>query len=180
MPGRPSMKKSITGRLSLEPTSYAAHKKVLKELGRAVRKEIIEKALMAGGKIIHADAEARAPGKLAIRVIGGRSLRKRVDAKLENIVKANGKFVAIGPDKKHWHYRFFEFGATAHDIRPTKSKKAIVFDGSSGLVVTKSAKATGGVRMRPFLRPAVDRNANAAMMAIGNVLAKEINAAAEG
>jgi HK97 gp10 family phage protein len=171
------MAKSITGRLRLDPESYKKHKAALKELEKAVRKEIIEAALMAGGKIIHAAAESRAPGKLELRIVGGRSLRKRVDGRLTAIVKANGKFCVIGPDKKHWHYRFFEFGATKHDIKP-KNKSAIAFEGRNGLIVTGSATATGGVRMRPFMRPAVDENKDAAVVAMGNVLANSIEKAA--
>ena len=176
MARRPRMDKSITGRLQLDPASYKQHKAELKQLERDVRKEIIEKALMAGGEIIHAAAESKAPGKLEIRIVGGRSLRKRVDARLQAIVKANGKFCAIGPDSKHWYYRFFEFGATSHDIRP-RNKTAIAFMGDGGMVVRGSAKATGGVRIRPFLRPAVDTNADAAVGLMGDVLAVEIEKA---
>jgi HK97 gp10 family phage protein len=172
------MTKSITGRFSLEPDSYKQHKAALKQLEKAVRKEIIEKALMTGGKIVHEAAESKAPGKLAIRIIGGRSLRKRVDANMTKVVRANGKFCAIGPDKKHWHYRFFEFGATRHDIVPKKAN-AIAFKGNSGFVITKKAFQTGGVRMRPFLRPAVDQNANSVVVAMGDVLAREIEKAAK-
>jgi len=178
MARRPRMDKSITGRLQLDPASYKQHKAELKQLERAVRKEIIEKALMAGGVIVHAAAEAKAPGKLEIRIVGGRSLRKRVDGRLQAIVRANGKFCAIGPDAKHWYYRFSEFGASAHDIHP-KTKSAIAFMGDSGMVVRGSAKATGAVRIRPFLRPAVDTNADAVVGLMGDVLAAEIAKAAK-
>lgn len=178
MARRPSMGKSITGRLRLDPESFAVHKAALKELARAARKEVIEEALMAGGTIIHAAAESKAPGDLEIRIIGGRSLRKRVDATLARIVKANGKFCAIGPDAKHWYYRFREFGATPHDIRP-KNAGAIAFEGEGGMVVRGWAKATGGVQMRPFMRPAVDENKDAAVIAMGSVLAREIEKAAK-
>lgn len=178
MAGRPRMRKSITGRLRLDPESYARHKAQLKGLERAVRKEIIEAALMAGGLIVHAAAEAKAPGKLAIRIVGGRTLRKRVDPRMAAIVKANGKFCAIGPDKKHWYYRFFEFGATKHDIKPN-AKKAIAFEADGKSIVTRRARGAGGVRMKPFLRPAVDSNADAATGAMGDVLAREIEKAAQ-
>jgi len=174
------MSGSITGRLRLEPASYAKHKAALKELERAVRKEIIESALMAGGEIIHAAAESRAPGPLEIRIIGGRALRKRVDPQMSAIVKANGKFCAIGPSKKNWYFRFREFGASKHDIRPKKAG-AIAFEGrDGGKVIRGWANATGGVQIRPFMRPAVDDNKNAAVIAMGDVLAREIEKAAKG
>lgn len=178
MASRPRMTKSITGRLRLEPESYAKHKAALKELDRAVRKEIIESALMAGGEIVHAAAEAKAPGKLEIRIVGGRTLRKKIDSRMAKIVKANGKFCAIGPDAKHWFYRFFEFGATKHDIKP-KNKKAIAFEADGAAIARRGATATGGVQMRPFLRPAVDSNAGAATAAMGDVLARAIEKAAQ-
>lgn len=180
MPARPRMSGQITGRLRLEPETYKKHKAALKELERAVRKEIIEGALMAGGEIIHSAAESRAPGPLVIRIIGGRSLRKRVDPQLSAIVKANGKFCAIGPSAKEWYYRFFEFGASKHDIRP-KRAGAIAFDGrDGGKVIRGWANATGGVQKRPFLRPAVDDNKDSAVAAMGDVLAREIEKAARG
>lgn len=179
MPSRPRMSGSITGRLRLDPATYAKHKAVLKELARVDRKEVIEAALMAGGAIIHAAAESKAPGRLEIRIIGGRALRKRVDPRMAAIVRANGKFCVIGPSKKNWYFRFREFGASVHDIKP-KNAGAIAFEGRSGLVITGWANATGGVQMRPFLRPAVDENGDGAVVAMGDVLAREIERAAKG
>ena len=173
MAGRPRMRGNVKAKLSLEPESYGRHKKALKELERAVRKEIIERALKAGGTPIHDVAQAKAPGKIEMRIIGGRTLKKRVDAKFAFIVKSNAKLVAIGPSKKHWYYRFFEFGATKHDISVTDPGWIAFLD-----VVAPLARQTGGVRKQPFLRPAVDNNKDAAVRAMGSVLSKEIETAA--
>lgn len=171
------MSGNVKARLSLESASFARHKKQLKELARAARKEVIETALMAGGEIIHSAAESRAPGPLQLRIIGGRSLRKRVDSRFSFVVKSNGKFAAIGPDAKHWYYRFSEFGAKPHDIAG-KGKK-LKFEGADGTVFTARAIKSGGVKMRPFLRPAVDNNGEEAVQAMGAVLAAEIEKAAK-
>lgn len=177
MASRPRMSGNVKARLSLEPASFARHKKQLKELARAARKEIIEEALMAGGEIIHSAAESRAPGPLQLRIIGGRSLRKRVDSAFSYVVKSNGKFAAIGPDSKHWYYRFSEFGAKPHDI--AGKGKMLKFEGPDGTVFSARAIKSGGVKMRPFLRPAVDNNGSDAVQAMGAVLAREIEKAAK-
>lgn len=175
---RPRMPGNVKARLSLEPSSYARFKEQLKELARAARKEVIEEALLAGGTIIHQAAQSRAPGPFVVlKIVGGRSLRKRVDPKFANVVKSNGKFAAIGPDAKHWYYRFSEFGAKAHDIFPRKGK-TLRFQGRDGEVFARSAKRTGGVKIRPFLRPAVDGRSEDAVRAMGVVLKREIEKAA--
>ncbi len=178
MASRPRMAGNVKAKLSLDPKSFAKHKQALKDLARAARKEVIEAALMAGGELIYSDAQNRAPGPIVIRLISGRTLRKRVDPRFAKVVKGNTKLVAIGPDIKHWYYRFFEFGAQPHDIKPKKASM-IRFQGNDGLVFARYAKSTGGIRMRPFLRPAVDRNQEAAVLVMGSVLAREIKKAAQ-
>lgn len=179
MPGtRPRMPGNVKARLSLEPGSYKRFKAQLKELERAVRKEIIEEALLAGGTVIHDAASAAAPGPgVVLEIVGGRSLRKRIDPKMERVVKSNGKFAAIGPDKKHWYYRFSEFGAKPHDI--AGKGKMLYFQGADGEVFVARAKQTGGVPKRPFLRPAVDNNGTKAVQEMGVVLKREIEKAAK-
>lgn len=172
------MSGSVKARLSLEKDSYKRFKAQLKEMERAVRKEIIEEALTAGGTIIHDAADAAAPGPgVVLEIVGGRSLRKRIDPKLERVVKSNGKFAAIGPDKKHWYYRFYEFGAKPHDI--AGKGKMLRFEGPDGEVFVARARQTGGVPKRPFLRPAVDGNGDRAVQAMGAVLKREIEKAAK-
>lgn len=168
---------NVKARLSLEPQSYARFKAQLKELARAVRKEIIEEALLAGGQLIYDEADARlGRAGLVLKIIGGRSLRKKVDPKFAGVVKSNGKFAAIGPDAEHWYLRFFEFGAKPHDI--AGKGKMLKFEGRDGTVFVASAKQTGGVKMRPFLRPAVDNRGADAVRAMGDVLKREIEKAA--
>lgn len=178
MGSRPRMSGNVKARLSLEPESYARIKDQLKELARAARKEVIEEALTAGGTLIHQAAEINAPGPhVVLAIVGGRSLRKRVDAKFSYVVKSNGKFAAIGPDRDHWYYRFFEFGAKKHDI--AGKGKRLRFEGRDGTVFVARARQTGGVKIRPFLRPAVDGQKDAAVRAMGDVLRREIEKAAK-
>ena len=176
---RPRMAGTVKAKLSLSPASYAEMKEKLKKLEKAVRKEIIELALKAGGTPIYDAASAKAPGPFVVmQIVGGRSLRKRVDPQFAGVVKRNGKFIAIGPDRKHWYYRFNEFGARPHDIKPN-GRTVIAFKGEDGqMVFARFAKKTGGVRMKPFMRPAVDNNSATAVAAMGNVLSREIEKAA--
>jgi HK97 gp10 family phage protein len=174
---RPHMAGNVKAKLSLDKNAYAKHKAALKELEKAVRKAIIEEALMAGGQLIYDDAQVWAPGPIVITLVSGRTLRKKVDPRFAKVVKGNTKLVAIGPDAKHWYYRFFEFGATPHDIKPKKAK-TLRFEGKDGFVFARYASSTGGIRMRPFLRPAVDKNKTAAVIAMGDVLNREIKKAA--
>jgi HK97 gp10 family phage protein len=142
-----------------------------------VRKEVIEKALLAGGGVIHSAAQARAPGPIELQIVTGRTLKRRVDSNFARVVKANAKVAAIGPDADHWYYRFFEFGAKVHDIAP-KRVKALLLRGIDSARFAAKALRTGGTRMRPFLRPAVDENGDAAVAAMGRVLADELRKAA--
>ena len=178
MATRPRMPGNVKARLSLAPDSYAHFKAQLKELERAARKEIIEEALLAGGELIYKEANTRlGRSGLVLKIVGGRSLRKRVDPKFAGVVKSNGKFAAIGPDEKHWYLRFYEFGAKPHDI--AGKGKMLSFQGRDGQVFIASAKQTGGVKMRPFLRPAVDNRGDDAVKAMGTVLKREIEKAAK-
>ncbi len=135
----PVIGRNVGGRLALDPKSYAAHKQALKDLERAVRKEVIEKALLAGGGVIHSAAQARAPGPIELELVTGRSLKRRVDPKFAGVLKANAKVAAIGPDAAHWYYRFFEFGAKVHDIAPKRVKALLLRGIDSGAVRGASA-----------------------------------------
>jgi HK97 gp10 family phage protein len=173
------MSGTVKAKLSLDPASYKQFKAQLKELERAARKEVIEEALTAGGTVIHDAASSLAPGPgVVLEIVGGRSLRKRVDPKMANVVKSNGKFAAIGPDRKHWYFRFFEFGAKKHNI--SAKGTALRFEGRDGEIFAANAKNTGGVPLKPFLRPAVDGQGAKAVREMGAVLKREIEKAAKG
>jgi HK97 gp10 family phage protein len=91
------------------------------------------------------------------------------------VVRATASVVEvdIGPTKEKWHYKFFETGAAAHEIR---GKALLAFEGSNGLVVTPGVSHPG-MGASPFLRPAMDANESAATDAIGAKLRTSIEAA---
>lgn len=169
----PVMGRNVRARLALDPKSFAAHKAALKSLERVVRKEVIEAALLAGGEVIRDAAQSRAPGPIELQLTTGRTLKRRVDSKFAGVLKSNAKVAAIGPDAEHWYYRFFEFGAKAHDIAP-KRVQALLLRGIDAAKFAARAIQTGGVKMRAFLRPAVDENGDAAVQAMARVLESEL------
>ncbi len=174
---RPRMSGNIKARLSLSAESFAKHKAALKKLANVTRKEITSAALLAGGIIIRDAANEKAPGPhIVCIVVTGRTLMKSrrfrgLGAGRE--LKSNMRYAAIGPDADHWYYRFSEFGATKHDIS-VRDTGYVAFEG----IVRAWAKQSGGTRMRPFLRPAVDDFGQEAVNAMANVLKIEIAKAA--
>lgn len=173
---KPKVAKNITARLSLDPKSYQKIKSQMQNIDKVLRKEAMNTALLAGGVILRDEAAARAPGPhIIMKLITGRTLKGKRYRSLgaKKAVKNNSRFVAIGPDYDHWYYRFFEFGATAHDVS-VRDPGFIAFEN----VVAAFAKRSGGTPMRPFLRPAIDSKGQAAIDAMTSVMNHEIKKAA--
>lgn len=78
--------------------------------------------------------------------------------------------VSIGPDDDHWYYRFFEFGATQHEIKGNP----LVFEGENRLIVTRRVNHPG-MPARPFLRPALDTRKEASVKRVGETFRREID-----
>lgn len=187
MASRPRLSRNIMAKLSLDKKSSDKFNAQLKALAKVASKEIITEALLAGGLIIADAANTRAPGPhILVQVVTGRTLLKSKRFKGLGVyhkrkysgfgeVKSAVRFAAIGPDAEHWYYRFFELGATKHDIS-VNSPGYVAFEGG----VFAFAKQSGGIPMRPFLRPAVDQSGGDAVKAMGVVLAREIKKAAKG
>lgn len=128
----------------------------LRELGEAMAGTALRKAGEAGAKVLQSAANSRAPGP-------------HVETEVVE-TGADSVTVAIGPDKDHFYYQFFETGAAAHDI---KGRPLLVFEGREGTVFTPGVKHPG-MGARPFLRPAIDEQGDAAAKAAGDVLRAEI------
>lgn len=122
----------------------------LKQIGVRVD-ALLEMAVTAGALIVQEAARENAPGP---------EIKHETVRKTKRLVE-----VAVGPDKKHWHYRFFETGTGAHQIT---GNPWLVFDGDGGRVRVRSVQHPG-MAARPFLRPAIDERQDAAEMAMGQV-----------
>lgn len=99
-------------------------------------------ALLAGGKVIAEEANARMPG---------------ADVQHE----ANGEEVRVGPSKPKWYYRFFEFGASEHPITP--KKKSILAFMVDGIQVFARGVTHPGMQKQAFLKPAFNKKKDAAV-----------------
>lgn len=121
-------------------------------------------ALREGARVIEQEAKARVPfkeGKLrdSIRVRSG--------------VKKGGRIYAhilAGGRKKGeaFYARFVEFGTAAHEIRP-KGFKSLFVAGLFRKVVQHP-----GAKPRPFMQPAADAKAGAAVEAIAQFLRRRL------
>ncbi len=148
--------------------------KFLDQLPAKVEKNVLRGALRAGAKPVLAAAKSGAPvgppsGENA-RLYGGRagalrdSLRISVNAKRGKVtasVKAGGSSKG-GPDV--YYARFVEYGTRPHTIAAA-NKGFLAFAGG----VYKSVEHPGA-RPKPFLRPALDTQAGAAVLAAGEYM----------
>jgi HK97 gp10 family phage protein len=103
---------------------------------------VLEAAMTAGAEVIKEAALRNAPGP---------NIDFELDKKSAVYVEAS-----IGPLKKNWHYRFAETGTRAHAIRPKRAKALKLY--GVGDDIYGAGHTVGGVRRRPFLRPAIDEN----------------------
>lgn len=69
----------------------------------------------------------------------------------------------FGPDKENWTMRFFETGATRHEISGTP----LVFEGANGELIRIDTVNHPGMAARPFMRPALDGKGAQAMEEAG-------------
>lgn len=136
--------------------------------------------LVGGEELLAALRAVNANVQAALRTAGLAGAQPVVDAAnslapgphiMAEVVEVTGAGVEvlIGPDKEHWHYRFFELGAAAHEITGTP----LVFEGRAG-VVTTARVMHPGMTARPFLRPAHDAKHDAMRDAMGAALRQAI------
>jgi len=204
MARRPSFRnaKNIQARLRIDPQSLAQFNAALKRLEQVTRKDVVTKALAAGGSIIHNAAEQKAPGPfIEYQVMYGKELMRKWRSAGAQGIKPDALYVAIGPDKDHWYYRFAEFGVQAHGVKKRKRTRGEItarqrqgraeyrnirrqFAGRSPAMAFYVdgklifARKVRGQPKKPFLRPAADSQGNAAIAAVGAVMKSEIEKAA--
>jgi HK97 gp10 family phage protein len=130
-------------------------KRKIEQLKGRARAALLD-AAEAGAGIIKRAAEPNAPGP-------------HIEIGNEK-VKGGVAEVEIGPDREHWYYRFFEFGAGQHEIKGSP----LVFEGNSGTVVTGKVSHPG-MAAEPFLRPAADKNEDEVRDEAGKVFRREID-----
>lgn len=156
MPRKFAQGAALKGRLAVDEASLTDLKRALKRVTTAAREEIMVRAVLDGAEPIRDAANADAPGP-------------HIEKELVKVTDKNA-IAAVGPDKKHWHYRFSEFGVSAHEI---KGNPLLAFPGRDGLVITGSVNHPG-MAAQPFLEPATERKGAEAVAEIGSVVKREI------
>lgn len=134
--------------------------KLLDELPAKIERNIVRSALRAGAKVIQAEARQNVPVRtgalrdsirVSVRLVAGKPLAT---------IKAGGKTAA--------HAHFVEFGTAAHFIAAKDAKSLFI----AGLL--RDGADHPGARMQPFMRPALDGAAQAAVMAFGQQIKKRL------
>lgn len=123
---------------------------------KGMARGVLLDAAKDGAEIIRRMADGRAPGPHI--EIGN----EKVDGGVAE--------VHIGPDKEHWFYRFFEFGAGSHEIKGSP----LVFEGDTKTVVTKKVNHPG-MPAKPFLRNTAAEKKDETKNKIGEVFKRGIN-----
>lgn len=119
--------------------------------------QVLEAAMQEAAEVVRKDAAGLAPGP---------EVEKRtMERKLDHVT------VAVGADKKHWYYQFFELGASGHTIL---GNPKLAWPGDDGKVVVVPQVSHPGMAARPFLRPAHDANHDTARDAAGAKLLQAI------
>jgi len=137
--------------------------KEMRALGVNVKKSL-RGAVRAGAKVIQDAAEENARG---VSGQSGKHTRLITSARQPTSVE-----FSIAPSKKKFFMRFFETGATAHEI----SGNPIAFEGDRGLVVIGGVHHPG-MPAQPWLRPAFDAKGKAAVAALDESLRATIEEA---
>lgn len=134
--------------------------KFLDTLPAKIEQNIMRSALRAGANVVKDEAKSNVPVKSGLLrdglKVSTRSRRGVVTAS----VKAGGKHAYLA--------RWIEYGTAAHKIVPKKAK-SLFFGG-----VFAEAVDHPGSSPKPFLRPALDTQSQAALVAVGNAIKKRL------
>lgn len=135
----------------------------LKALGGNVRSSA-RAAVRAGTRVMQAQAEMNAA---SIGERRGKHSRIQMTSRVKGTIEG-----VLGPSKKFWYFRYFETGATRHEISAAPGG-ALVFEGDRGRVVIAQVNHPG-MAARPWLRPAFDATKGEATEAVGASLKEAI------
>jgi HK97 gp10 family phage protein len=149
--------------LDFKLKGMAELQRMLSELPGNIERNIVRSALRQAAMVIEADAKQRVPvstGRLRDSIHASVRIRR---GKPTATIKAGG-----GGKGGAWYAHLVEFGAAAHVIKPKKAKALIVVGKVREGVHHPGAKKT------PFMRPAMDASAQAAVLAFANQVRKRL------
>ena len=132
----------------------------LQELPSKVEKNVLRGALRAGARVVQAEAKANVPVDTGTLRAGLKVSTGGKGGMVMAKVKATGKHAFVAP--------WLEFGVGAHAI--TARKGGWLFFGGA---FAKSVDHPG-IAPRPFMRPALDSRAQAAVVAAGEYMKQRL------
>lgn len=134
--------------------------KFLDQLPAKMEANVMRSALRAGANVVREEAMRNVPVKSGLLKAGLKvSTRSRRGVVTAN-VRATGKHAYIAP--------WIEYGTSAYEIKPKKSK-SLFFAGLFSKLIQHP-----GIKAKPFLRPALDHKAHAALVAIREQIKKRL------
>ena len=137
----------------------------LDQLPEKLQRNVLRGTMRAAAKVPMAEAKRTAPVDAGGPHPGALrdSLRIKTSAR-GGVVKAT---VSAG-SKVAYYARWVEYGTAAHFIKP-KRRKSLFFAGLAREIIHHP-----GAKKKPFMRPALDRSAQAALAAAGTYLRKRL------
>jgi HK97 gp10 family phage protein len=135
--------------------------KLLDTLPAKLEANAMRAALAAGARVIRDEAKANVPVKTGTLRAGLKVSTRSRRGVVTATVKAGGKHAYLA----NW----IEFGTAAHFIKPKTAKSLFI----AGLF--SNGVAHPGVQPKPFMRPALDSQAGAAVVAVGEYLKKRLS-----
>ena len=141
----------------------AALEQALQELPAKISRNILRSALRQGGKVIAEQAKTLSPKRTG-------KLRDSIRVKTRITAGQPVATISAGGNKRGdaFYAQIVEFGSKAHLIKPKKGKALAFAGGAHGVVHHPGAHA------KPFMRPALDSAAQAAVLAFGEQIRKRL------
>ena len=141
-------------------TGLAELQAFLDQLPAKVEANIMRAALRQGANVVKAEAMANVPVKSGLLKAGLKVSTKSRRGVVTAIVKAGGKHAYLA--------RWIEYGTAAHFIKP-KNARSLFWAG-----LMRDGVHHPGSAPKPFLRPALESQAQAALLAVGEAIKKRL------
>lgn len=132
----------------------------LDQLPAKVEANIMRAALRQGANVVRDEAKANVPVKSGVLKAGIKVSTKSRRGVVTASIKASGKHGYLA----NW----LEHGVAAHFIKP-KTAKSLFFAG-----LFRDGVDHPGIAPKPFMRPALDSQSQAALLAVGEAIKKRL------
>ena len=139
-------------------SGLAELQKFLDQLPAKMERNVVRGGLRAGMQVVRAVAQQSVPVRYG-------ALRASLDAKRALRTGSRGGVVTATVKTKVFYAKFVEYGTKPHTIT-AKDGGALAIGGG----YYKSVKHPGIVNPKPFMRPALDSQAHAAAIAVGEYI----------